>query len=146
VLVSYTGPGRANGTCTVTASASGGGTAAAGGESGAARQGAPRERPDSFDTICGVIVGGQNYRYRCGATDFFSGGQRVRTELRSPDQTIQLTWQRGNRIGLQFEGMVPKEACYSTSEGETNWVFEGKTYFYYSDTNVARMEWKQFRD
>ena len=106
----------------------------------------PGGSPDSFDTVCGVIVNGQNYRYRCGATDFYSGGQKVRTELRYPDQTIQLTWRQGNRVGLQFEGMKPREARYATSEGETNWVFEGKTYFYYSDKGLAQMEWKNFRD
>ncbi len=121
---------------------SGGASAAqaSGGSAGAA------ERSDPFDTICGVFVGSEQYRYRCGATDFYSGGQKVRTELRYPDQTIQLTWKPGNRVGLQFEGMVPKEARYSTSEGETNWVFEGKTYYYYSDKSIARMEWQSFRD
>ncbi|MGE5289489.1 MAG: hypothetical protein ACM3ML_20280 [Micromonosporaceae bacterium] len=108
--------------------------------------GVSAERPDPYDTICGVIVGGQNYRYRCGATDFYSGGQKIRTELRYPDQTIQLTWRPGSRVGLQFEGMVPKEARYSTSEGETNFVFEDKTYFYYSDKGLAQMEWRNFRD
>jgi uncharacterized protein YneR len=108
--------------------------------------GASAERQDPFDTICGVIVGGRNYRYRCGATDLYSGGQKVRTELRYPDQTIQLTWRPGNRVGLQFEGMVPKEARYATSEGETNFVFEDKTYFYYSDKGMAQMEWRNFRD
>ena len=49
-------------------------------------------------------------------------------------------------VGLQFEGMVPKEARYSTSEGETNFVFEGKTYFYYSDKNIARLELQHLRD
>jgi len=106
----------------------------------------PSGSPDSFDTICGVIVGGKNYRYRCGATDFYSGGHKVRTELRYPDQTIQLAWRPGNRVGLQFEGMVPQEARYATSEGETNFVFEDKTYFYYSDKGLAQMEWKNFRD
>jgi len=102
--------------------------------------------PDSFDTICGVIVGGKNYRYRCGATDFYSGGHKVRTELRYPDQTIQLTWRPGNSVGLQFEGMVPMEARYATSEGETNFVFEDKTYFYYSDKGMAQWEWQHFRE
>jgi len=92
------------------------------------------------------MVDGKDYSYRCGATDFYSGDRKVRTELRYPDQTIQLTWQSGNRIGLQFEGMVPKEARYSTSEGETNWVFEGKTYYYFSDKGRARSEFQNFRD
>ena len=119
--------------CKQAAAASGGGASSA-------------ERQDPFDTLCGVIVDGKSYTYRCGATDFYAGDRKVRTELRYPDQTIQLNWQSGNRVGLQFEGMVPKEARYSTSEGETNWVFEGKTYFYYSDKGRARMEWQHFRD
>lgn len=106
----------------------------------------PGGSPDSFDTVCGVFVDGKMYRYRCGATDFYSGGQKVRTELRYPDQTIQLTWHEGNRVGLQFEGMAPKEARYATSEGETNWVFEGKTYFYYSNKSLAQREFDEFRD
>jgi hypothetical protein len=108
--------------------------------------GGSAERQDPFDTVCGVMTNGQDYKYRCGATDFYSGGQKVRTELRYPDQTIQLTWRPGNRVGLQFEGMKPMEARYSTSEGETNWVFEGKTYYYFSDKGRAQSEWRNFRD
>jgi hypothetical protein len=108
--------------------------------------GGSAERQDPFDTICGVMVDGKDYAYRCGATDFYAGGRKVRTELRYPDQTIQLTWQSGNRVGLQFEGMVPKEARYSTSEGETNFVFEGKTYYYFSDKGRAQSEWRNFRN
>jgi hypothetical protein len=108
--------------------------------------GSTAERQDPFDTVCGVMTGGKDYSYRCGVTDFYSGGRKARTELRFPDQTIQLTWQSGNRVGLQFEGMVPKEARYSTSEGETNWVFEGKTYYYFSDKGRARSEFQNFRD
>jgi hypothetical protein len=99
-----------------------------------------------FDTVCGVMTNGQDYKYRCGVTDFYAGGQKVRTELRYPDQTIQLAWRPGNRVGLQFEGMKPMEARYSTSEGETNWVFEGKTYYYFSDKGRAQSEWRNFRD
>ena len=108
--------------------------------------GGSAERQDPFDTVCGVMTNGQDYKYRCGATDFYSGGQKVRTELRYPDQTIQLAWRPGNRVGLQFEGMKPMEARYSTSEGETNWVFEGKTYYYFSDKGRAQSEWQNFRD
>jgi hypothetical protein len=112
----------------------------------ASGSGSTAERQDPFDTVCGVMVNGKDSSYRCGATDFYSGGRKVRTELRYPDQTIQLTWQSGNRVGLQFEGMVPKEARYSTSEGETNWVFEGKTYYYFSDKGRAQSEFQNFRN
>jgi hypothetical protein len=49
-------------------------------------------------------------------------------------------------MGLQFEGMVPMEARYSSSEGETNWVFEGKTHYYFSDKDRARSEVQRLRN
>jgi len=114
----------------------GGGSAHAGGASST----------DSFDTVCGVIVNGQTYRYRCNVADHYAGGQKVRTTLRMPDQTIELTWKRGNRVGLQCEGMVAMEARYARAEGETNWVFEEKTYFYISNKDMARMELRDLRN
>ncbi|HSQ70396.1 MAG TPA: hypothetical protein VLM41_09945 [Steroidobacteraceae bacterium] len=98
---------------------SGGQTAAAGGPS----------REDSFETVCGVFVEGKPYRYCCRVTDYYESSRKSRTTLYFPDQTLQLTWKSGDRVGLQFEGMVPKEARYSTYEGETNFVFDDKTYF-----------------
>jgi hypothetical protein len=116
------------------AKAGGGGTSSAGG------------RSDSFDTVCGVMVSGKDSSYRCRVTDQYAGGQKTRTTLRFPDQTIELTWRQGRRVGLQFEGMVPKEATYASSEGETNWVFEGKTYYYFSDKDRARSEVQRLRN
>jgi hypothetical protein len=116
------------------AKAGGGGTSSAGGTS------------DSFDTVCGVIVGGKDSPYRCRVTDQYAGGQKTRTMLRFPDQTVELTWRPSSRVGLQFEGMVPKEARYASSEGETNWVFEGKTYYYFSDKDRARSEVQRLRN
>jgi hypothetical protein len=101
---------------------------------------------DSFDTVCGVIVGRQDSPYRCRVTDRYAGGRKTHTTLRFPDQTIESTWRPGNRFGLQFEGMVPKEARYASSEGETNWVFEGKTYYYFSDKDRARSEVQRLRN
>jgi hypothetical protein len=115
------------------------------GGSGAAHAGAAGST-DDFDTVCGVMVNGQDYAYRCQVTDHYSGGQKTRTTLRRPDQTIELTWHSGNRVGLQFEGMVPQEARYAASEGETNWVFEGKTYYYFSDKGRARSEVQNLRN
>ncbi len=99
-----------------------------------------------FQTVCGVIVEGKTYRYRCTATDVRSGSKRTETVLRYPDQTIRLEWKSGDRVVLHFEGMVPKDATYATSEGETNFVFEGKTYFYISNEDLARREVESFRD
>ncbi len=143
---------NANGQCVVVRTSNGRYASIAYGMETSCQQGATSgggstaERQDPFDTVCGVMVNGEDHGYRCGATDFYSGGRKVRTELRYPDQTIQLTWQSGNRVGLQFEGMVPKEARYSTSEGETNWVFEGKTYYYFSDKGRAQSEFQNFRN
>lgn len=114
----------------------GGGSAHAGGAGSA----------DSFDTVCGVMVDGKDYAYRCQVTDHYSGGQKTHTTLRMPDQTIELTWHGGNRVGLQFEGMVPQEARYSASEGETNWMYEGKTYYYFSDKGRASFEVQNLRN
>ncbi len=116
------------------------------GASGAASAGSAHGNTDSFDTVCGVMVDGKDYPYRCQVTDHYSGGQKTHTTLRMPDQTIELTWKAGNRVGLQFEGMVPQEARYSASEGETNWVFEGKTYYYFSDKGRARSEVQNLRN
>jgi hypothetical protein len=120
--------------CTEAAAQAGGGASSAAGKT------------DSFDTVCGVIVGGKDSPYRCQVTDHYVDGQKTRTTLRFPDQTIQLTWQTRNRIGLQFEGMTPKDARYSSAEGETNWVFEGKTYYYFSDKDRARSEVQKLRN
>jgi hypothetical protein len=120
--------------CTEAAAQAGGGAQNAAGKS------------DSFETVCGVIVGGKDSAYRCRVTDHYAGGQKARTTLRFPDQTIELTWQTRNRVGLQFEGMQPKDARYSNSEGETNWVFEGKTYYYFSDKDRARSEVQRLRN
>jgi hypothetical protein len=120
--------------CTEAAANAGGGAGSAG------------SRTDSFDTVCGVIVGGKDSPYRCRVTDRYAGSQRTQTTLRFPDQTIELTWRQGRRVGLQFEGMTPKEATYASSEGETNWVFEGKTYYYFSDKDRARSEVQRLRN
>jgi len=105
-----------------------------------------QERKDAFETICGVIVNGKNYRYRCKVEDFYTGSRKTKTMLYFPDQTIGLIWKSGNSVELNFEGMVPKNARYSTSEGETNFRFENKTYFYISNKAAARREVENFRN
>jgi len=116
-------------------------------DSGGASHGAGmHEGPDRFQTVCGVIVGGQNYRYRCEVTDHYWNGQKTHTTLRFPDQTLDLLWRGGDRVELRFEGMVPQDARYSSYEGETNFRFEDKTYFYISNKDMARREVRDFRD
>jgi hypothetical protein len=103
------------------------------------------DRKDKFETVCGVIVHGTNYRYRCNVEDFYSGDRKTQTVLYFPDQTIQLMWKSGDGVELNFEGMTPQNARYSSSEGETDFYFEDKTYFYISNKEAARREVQNFR-
>jgi hypothetical protein len=102
--------------------------------------------PNAFDTVCGVIVDGKTYRYKCKVEDVYAGANKTRSILHFPDQTIEMVWKPGNQVELHFEGMVPATAKYATAEGETNFVFEDKTYFYISDKGMARSEVENFRE
>lgn len=102
--------------------------------------------PDRFDSVCGVFVGGKQYRYRCKVVDFYRGDRKVRTALHYPDQTIKLVWKSGNTVELRFEGMNPQSVRFASSEGETNFQFEDKTYYYISNKDAARMEVQHFQE
>ena len=111
-----------------------------------AAQATHAEAGHGFDTVCGVIVGGETYRYKCQAEDHYDGDRKVRTVLHFPDQKLEMIWKPRKVVELQFEGMVPKTTTYATAEGETNFVFEDKTYFYISDRGMAEWEIKNFRE
>lgn len=98
-----------------------------------------------FATVCGVIVDGKTYRYKCKVNGA-APGSRGKTVLHYPDQNITLHWRQGNRLGVEFEGMKVIPTTVNTAEGETQFLFEGKTYFYISDPGMAAMEVKHFRD
>jgi hypothetical protein len=51
----------------------------------------------------------------------------------------------GRRGSVTFEGMKPQPVRFNTSEGATQFIFEGKTYFYVSDRESARLEVQNFR-
>ncbi len=104
------------------------------------------DRKDEFQTVCGVIVNGQTYRYKCKAVDFYRGSDKFKTALHYPDQNIRLVWKDGRNVVLHFEGMTPQHATYSRSEGETDFYFEDKTYFYISDKRMAEMEVRDLRN
>jgi hypothetical protein len=112
---------------------------------GGAADSAPTPGPSGFATVCGVTVEGRPYRYRCTVEGAAPGG-RGRTVLRYPDQTITLNWRDGRRVNVTFEGMKPQPLTYNTAEGATQFMFEGKTYFYISDRDMARMEVGNFRE
>ena len=110
----------------------------------------PKKEPGAhekqhFATVCGAIVDGKPYRYKCKVNGAAPGGPG-KTVLHYPDQKITLHWRHGNRIGLEFEGMKVMPATFNTVEGETQFMFEGKTYFYVSDPGMAAMEVKHFRE
>ena len=112
-------------------------------------EGAPAPEPGAsggrFATVCGVIVEGRPYRYKCRVEGAAPGG-RGRTVLRYPDQNITLNWRGPRRASVIFEGMKPQSVRPSTSEGTTQFVFEDKTYFYVSNRDAARMEVQNFRE
>ena len=105
----------------------------------------PELRTETFETVCGVIVDGQNYRYLCEALDQYEGNNRVKTTLRYPDIELQLVWKSGNQVRIDTTGTSSIEATYSTSEGETDIFTSEKTYFYISDQGLATIELQNFQ-
>lgn len=95
-------------------------------------------------TVCGVIVDGKTYRYKCTVEGAAPGGHG-KTVLHYPDQNITLHWRGGKRVDVEFEGMKAQHATFTTSEGNTQFIFEGKPYFYVSDPGAAQMELKHFK-
>lgn len=98
-----------------------------------------------FETVCGVIVDQQNYRYLCEVSDQYEGENKVRTTLTYPDIELQLTWKSGNKVSIDTVGASTIEASYSTSEGETDIFTSDKTYFYISNQEAAALEVQNFQ-
>lgn len=91
-----------------------------------------------YRTVCGVIVDGSPVRYVCSVV---GGDQRVDpTTLRFPDQVMTLHWLEENRVRIEIEGLNPIEGTWSESEGETDLVTPGQTWFYISNREAAAFE------
>jgi hypothetical protein len=103
------------------------------------------EHGSRFDTVCGVTVGSKTYRYKCLVEGAMPGG-RGKTVVHYPDQKITLNWRGGKRVSVTFEGMKPQQTTFNTAEGSTQFMYEGKPYFYVSDPGAAEMEVKHFRE
>jgi hypothetical protein len=116
-----------------------------GGASVAAPAKGPGAQSGRFATVCGATVEGKPYRYKCTVQGAPPGGPG-KTVVRYPDQTITLNWRGARRGSVTFEGMKPQQVRFSTSEGDTQFIFEGKTYFYVSDRGAAEMEVRNFRE
>ena len=101
---------------------------------------------DTFDTVCGVIVEQENSSYRCQVIDKYNGDLKAMTELKFPDNELQLIWKSDNKVEVKIDGLDSTfETTYSTYEGETNFVIEGKTYYYYSNKELAEIELRNFK-
>lgn len=116
---------------------------------GSSSESAPAPGPGAsgghFATVCGVIVGDKHYRYKCRVEGAAPGGPG-KTVVHYPDQTITLNWRGGRRGSVTFEGMKPQPVTFNTSEGDTQFIFEGKTYFYVSNRDAAKWEVQNFRE
>lgn len=114
---------------------------------GSASDSAPAsdEHGSRLATVCGVIADGKSYRYKCTVEGAAPGG-RGKTVVHYPDQNITLHWLGGKRVSVTFEGMNPQQTTFNTSEGNTQFIYESKTYFYVSDPGAAEMEVKHFRE
>lgn len=104
-----------------------------------------QSQSDKFTTVCGVVVDGRSYRYRCEVVDVYKGIQLTKTVLHYPDLKIKLLWHGRNSVTVRMEGMHDQETRYSTSESETSFRLSDKTYFYISNKDAARREIGDFR-
>jgi heat shock protein HslJ len=105
---------------------------------------APPPSESGFSTVCGVTVGGQEYRYTC-TVEGVAAGTSGETVLHFPDNTVTLQWLGGGTATATFSGMVPKDITFSTADGATRFTFEGKVYFFASDRSVAAAQLKTLR-
>ena len=55
------------------------------------------DRKDDFETVCGVIVVGENHRYQCEVADFYQGSKKFKTTLHFPDQMFRMRWKPATR-------------------------------------------------
>jgi hypothetical protein len=105
---------------------------------------APAPSTTGFSTVCGVTVGGRDYRYRC-TVEGVAAGKTGDTVLHFPDNTVTITWLAAGRATARFEGMVPQDIAVSTVNGVTRFTFEDKLYFYASDRATAAAQLKTLR-
>ena len=105
---------------------------------------APAPSPTGFATVCGVSVGGTDYRYRC-TVEGVAPGESGSTVLHFPDNTVTIAWRADGKATATFEGMVPKDITVTTANGVTRFPFDDKVYFYASDRAKAAEQLKSLR-
>ena len=104
---------------------------------------APAPTATGFHTVCGVTVDGP-YRYKCTVEGALPGGPGE-TTLHFPDNTVALKWLGPKKASATFAGMKAFDVEVTTSEGMTQFVFEGKPYFWVSDRRAAELELQSLR-
>ena len=105
---------------------------------------APAPSKTGFSTVCGVTVGGKEYRYKCTVEGVAPGASGT-TVLHFPDNDVTFTWSGGGKATATFAGMNPQAITFSTADGVTRFTFEDKVYFFASDRNVAAAQLKTLR-
>jgi hypothetical protein len=102
---------------------------------------APAPTAAGFSTVCGVTVDGKPYRYKCTVEGAAPGGPG-KTTLHFPDNKVTLEWRGAGKASATFEGMNPQDVAVTSTEGTTQFLFEGKPYFWVSDRRAAEAELK----
>lgn len=102
---------------------------------------APAPTASGFSTVCGVTVDGKPYRYKCTVEGAAPGGPG-KTTLHFPDNKVTLEWRGAGKASATFEGMNPQDVAVTSTEGTTQFLFEGKPYFWVSDRRAAEAELK----
>ena len=105
---------------------------------------APAPSATGFHTVCGVTVDGTPYRYKCTVEGAAPGGPGE-TTLHFPDNTVTLKWLGAKRASATFAGMNPRDVDVTTTEGMTQFLFDGKPYFWVSDRRAAELELQTLR-
>jgi hypothetical protein len=105
---------------------------------------APAPTATGFHTVCGVTVDGKTYRYKCTVEGAGPGGPG-QTTLHFPDNTVTLKWLGAKKASASFAGMNPQDVDVTTAEGMTQFLFEGKPYFWASDRRAAELELQSLR-
>jgi hypothetical protein len=105
---------------------------------------APAPTATGFSTVCGVTVDGKPYRYNCTVEGVAPGGPG-KTTLHFPDNKVTLEWRGAGKASATFEGMNPRDVDVTTSEGTTQFLLEGKPYFWVSDRRAAEAELKSLK-
>jgi hypothetical protein len=105
---------------------------------------APAPTATGYHTVCGVTVDGKPYRYKCTVEGAAPGGPG-KTTLYFPDNEVTLNWLGARRASATFAGMKPFDVDVTTAEGMTQFIFEGRPYFWVSDRRAAELELQSLR-